>query len=335
MAALFQEGYRYRESDPERQLSYYTRCRDEARRLHEPWWELFFEHWRLSALTSDIGDFARALPLAMELLVRFTAPDAAAHPDAPMVQTDVLFSHAQVDPIGFADLLDKGFAALERQIGAGSLSTRLVFDYRWIQYLADVERLEEAHQRLQEHMARLDGCDPGTLAWHRCWALFLACHVYDGMNQLDDVAGYAREMAELSEKGEHLMRTRASGWLWTAVCQRATGLANDAARSFRRGMRYLETLSVRDEICADSVARYYEVGNQWNAALGTRERELAAVASKGTLHRHCVLMIERCKLLSRAGTLTDADLLRARQCADRMRKPDWYLQKLAAIQRHN
>ena len=40
---LYHEGWACHETDPERSVALCTRGRDEARRLSEPWWELFFE----------------------------------------------------------------------------------------------------------------------------------------------------------------------------------------------------------------------------------------------------------------------------------------------------
>ena len=51
-----------------------TRGRNEAQRLNEPMFVLYFDDERLSTLTSDLHDFARAMPLAMELMVHFSKP---------------------------------------------------------------------------------------------------------------------------------------------------------------------------------------------------------------------------------------------------------------------
>jgi hypothetical protein len=104
MINRYHEAFRYRETQPEQQFALLTRCRDEAKRLNEPWWVFFFESWRLSTLTADLHDFARARPLAIELMVRFSSPEGRVHPDRIRVYTSVLYTYLKVDPAAAAQM---------------------------------------------------------------------------------------------------------------------------------------------------------------------------------------------------------------------------------------
>src|SRR5436190_23362918 len=75
LVELHEESFHYRETAPERKLELLTQARDEAKELNETWWVLFFEYSRLSTLTADLHDSARALPLALALPVRANHPD--------------------------------------------------------------------------------------------------------------------------------------------------------------------------------------------------------------------------------------------------------------------
>ena len=97
-------------------------------------------------------------------------------------------------------------------------------------------------------------------------------------------------------------------------------------------MRLLKDLDRRDEISADPIAAYYELGGDWKAALGVRDRELADVTTRGMLHRSCLVQIERCWLLAHQGELTAYDLGKARESAALLRHPDWYLGKLGRVE---
>jgi hypothetical protein len=332
MAATFQDAFRYRETQPEQQLTMLTRCRDEARRLNEPWCVLFFDLWRLSTITADLHDFARALPLAIELLLRVNRPEARDHPCRVEVHTEVLYTYLQVDPVGYREDLERGFAYLDEQVPPGPVSQRFVLLYRWTEYLRETERWEEAHDFVQRFFELVDGSGPReTTAWWRCWVYFLLCEICNALGRVDELAAHAADMVELSQKNANLIRTRASGCIWRAVAERTAGEDRSAARTFRRGIRYLENLESRDEICADAVSRYYEIGEDWNSAVGVRDRELAVVARKGMRHRCCRVQIERCRLLVRAGAVTPADIDDARSAAAGMRVPGWYLERLARI----
>ncbi len=150
MIDVFNEAFRYRETEPEHQFALLTRCRDEARRLNEPWWVLFFEFWRLSTLTADLHDFSRALPLAMELTIRFSTPEGRVHPQRIGIHTQVLYTYLQVDPVGYRDELERGFAYLDEQIEPGPVTDRFVLDYRWMEYQSQTERWDEAYDRAQK-----------------------------------------------------------------------------------------------------------------------------------------------------------------------------------------
>lgn len=330
---LYHKALRYRETEPEYQLALLTRCRDEAQRLGEPWWVLFFESWRLGTVTADLHDFARALPLAMELMVRFNRPEGLAHPRRIEILTNILYTYLEVDPVGYRDELEKGFAHLDGQIGRGPVADRFVLDYRRTEYLGAVERWDEAFELAHRSLALADRSgEPNAQTWHGAWALFLLCRICAALGHMDQVADHAEDMAERSEKSVELMRTRAGAWAWRAVAQRAAGEERAASRSFHRGMHCLKNLDARDEICADPIARYYELCGDFKAAVSVRDRELAVITKKGMLHRCCQVQIERCRLLSRAGEVTPSDLSKARLAAAQQRVPDWYLDKLARIE---
>ncbi len=329
---LYYEAFRYRETEPERQFALLSQARNEAQRLNEPWWLLFFEALRLATLTADLHDFARALPLAMELMVRFSGPEGQAHPHRVDVLTNVLYTYMQVDPLGYRNELERGFAQLDGLIGAGPTVYRFVLDYRRTEYLGETERWEEARDLAHQSLALADrSAQPDLQIWHGAWALFLLCESCHALGRWDEVAAHAADMEERSMKKIHLMRTRASALIWLAVTQRRKGDERAASRSFHRGMHCLKDLDSRDEICAEPIARYYEIGGELKQAVSVRDRELAAIAKKGMLHRSCRVQIERCRLLSHAGALTPADLNKVRDSAAQLRVPEWYLERLARI----
>ncbi len=332
LTKLYYEASPYRETDPEHAFVLFTRGRDEAQRLNEPWWVLFFEEWRLSTLTADLEDFSRALPLAMELMVRFNSAEGKAHPSQCSILIEVLSTYANIDPLGYRNELEPGFTHLDGQIARGPDSKRFVLHHRWAQYLSDTERWNEAFDLAHRTLALADGCkNAETQIWHGAWTLFYLCRICDALGRMDELAGHAGYMVELSEKHTQLRRTQADGWLWRAVTQRAKGQEREASRSFRQGMRLLKGLESCDTICADPISRYYEVGDDWKAAVQIRDRESAVITKKGMLHRRCLVQIERCRLLGQAGELTGGDMEKARQSAAFLRTPEWFLERLRRV----
>ncbi len=326
---LYQESWACHETDPERSVALCTRGRDEARRLSDPWWELFFESWRLTGLTSHLMDFTRALPLAVELMVRINSPEGRAHSEWLNVLTNVLYTYTNVDPFGYRGEIERGFAYMDGEVPWRPASGRFVLNHRWICYLSETERCPEAYDLAMRSVALADQARDARLRnWHGSWALYELCRICDALGRLDELADHASHLAELSEGHGQLRRARADVWIWRAVTRRAAGDERDASASFHRGMALLDGLERRDSICADPIARYYEMGGDLRAALGVRDRELAEITRKGRLHRACQISIERCRLLSREGDLKTSDLDAARHSAGQLRMPDRYLERL-------
>jgi hypothetical protein len=222
LTALYHQGFGCQENDPESSFTLFTRGRDEAIRLNEPWWVLFFEDWRLTAISSYVMDFARAQPLAMELLVRLNSEQGCAGHQRHSILINVLYTYINVDPIGYRDQIERGFEHLDGQILAGPVSERFVLNHRWISYLSASERWGEAHDLAIRSLALVqEAREAHTRVWHGAWALSLLCRICDELGKADELAGHAEHLAELSSKNQQLRRTQADACLWRAVMQRA------------------------------------------------------------------------------------------------------------------
>lgn len=330
---LFHEAWRLQETDPEQSFAIFTRGRDEARRLQEPWWVLFFEHWRLNAITCYIADFARALPLAVELMVVFNASDGRSHEFRMWVLMHCLNIHASIDPRGYRDEIARGFAYLDGQIARGPASERIYLEICSVDHLISTERWGEAYEAALRLLALVDRSpEPHLRVWNGSWALYQICRICHALGRADELAGYADHMEELSGKCQELRRTKADAWIWRSVTARARGEEQNASRSFHRGMRLLAGLERCDSICADPIAAYRELCGDLMAAVGVRDREIAEVTKKGELHRVCQAHVHRCRLLAQAGEITSADLAVARLAASKLRVPEWFLEKIDRIE---
>jgi hypothetical protein len=332
LANSFQEAGRYRETNPELRLEMLTRGRAEAQRLNEPWWVLLFDAWRLQTLTSDLVDFTRALPLAMELMVTFNRTEHRAHYDRVSVLTDVLCCYVQVDPIGFSDELERGFAHLDDEVTREPAVERFLLDSRRMTYFGETERIQEAYDLALDSLARAErSTDRDLRIWHGAWTLYPLCYFCSTLGHAEQLKGYAEDMADRSANYPNLRRTEASAWLWLAIIARKAGDEQAASRAFHRGLSLLKGLTRGEEICAGQVATYYELGGDLQAAVGVLDRDLAFVTPRGMLHHTCRVHIARCRLLNAAGTLTPADVSQARQAAAKMRVPDWHLERLGRV----
>jgi hypothetical protein len=327
---LFNEAWACQETDAYRSFATFTRGRDEAVRLGEPWWDLFFDGWRLNALTSFAADFSAAFPVAMELMVRLNSPAVHSHPWRYAILTNVLYTHVSVDPTGYQTEIEQGFDYLDGQLPTGSDSDRLVLNHRRVLYLSSTERYAEAYDLALRSLSLADEL-PHNQCWHGAWMLREVCDLCDSLGKRDLLAGYAGHMAELARQHLQLRRALASAWCWLAVAERGAGNEARASRYFHQGVAVLAGLERSASIAANPIARYHELAGDFRAAVGVRDRQLADAVRRGAWHSVCLLHVERCQLLAKAGELTAVDLATARQAAGSLRAPEWYLRKLAQI----
>jgi hypothetical protein len=329
MANLQYEAWECHEADPERSFALYTRGRDEALRLQETWWVLFYESWRLNALTSFAMNFGRALPVAMELTIRINAKENRRHEWRTSILTNVLYTFLNIDPIGYRDELERGFAHLDEIVPSGADNRRLVLNHRRASYLSETDRFDEAYDVAIRSLGLADQFTEKSMReWHGAWTLYGLCRICDALGKAELLGGHAEHMAELSQRRGQLSRAKAAAWCWKAVSERMAGNEHSAARFLHMGLRILRNLERRDTICADPLSRYYELAGDVQAAVSIRDREIADLVEHGRLHRICQMQIERCRLLATMGILTAADIAEVRVAAARLRVPEWCLNKL-------
>lgn len=326
---LFEQAMRFRETDPDRQFDLLTKARDEAQRLAEPWWILFFEKWRLDSICAGKHDFKRALPLAIELMTRFSGPEGNSHPFRDSIMALVLYVYAELDPFGYRDEIERGAEVLRaRNDSSGDVENSLVSNYRQASYLIQTERLGEAYELAHQS---LDIANYRQDPWHGTWALFLLCRICHALQLPDEIATHSDVMVEQSSGVQNRLRTLADGWLWRAYAQLHKGDRKKASRSFQNGMRHLERVERRDEISAEPIATYYELLGNVKAAIGVREREIRDLMKSGSHHRAAIAHIERCRLLKLIGEITEDDIYRARDAATLLWQPTRYFEKLDRI----
>jgi hypothetical protein len=330
MIRRFQEAWQYRETNPELRLDLITRCRDDAKHWNDWWWEIFFEHWRLGTMTSDLHDFSRALPLAIELMVRLNTADGRLHSEYAGILIEVLYTYFEIDPFGYQEEIEQGFAYLLERTRNDNVDERFVLNYRRTHYLLTTERFNDAFELANQQLAIANETDN---MWFSAWYLFLLCRICHKLDLIDELEVNATLMIDQSAGKGSFRRTRADGQLWLAVALQSRGDERAAVESFHKGMRHLQNLDRKDDMFADAIATYYELREDFRAAAGVREREIADREKCGSLHTVCVATIERCRLLAKAGELNEIDVSRANEAVGKMKRPDWYCDRLYRIEK--
>src|SRR4051812_26258166 len=116
LVSLIQRGYAHRERSPELALATYEEGRQLARRLHEPWWDLYYQAWTLSQFVHNSRDFRRARDVAVAAVLEVRKPAYEGCPVRVRLYQDFLAVHFCIDPHGYGDRIEEGFREIEERL---------------------------------------------------------------------------------------------------------------------------------------------------------------------------------------------------------------------------
>src|ERR1700722_7539252 len=80
LTAIHPVAYKLRETDPDRALALFEDGRRQAQALNEPWWVVFFDHWKSTGLIHFKRDFREILDHAVRLTLEIRKPQYEQHP---------------------------------------------------------------------------------------------------------------------------------------------------------------------------------------------------------------------------------------------------------------
>ncbi len=328
-----EEAYASRETDPDRALALYeegSRC---GRALGEPWWALFYDDWRVTAMLFFQRDFRRVLDLAVQNTLEVRKPLYALFPMRFSVQRNLVAAYIGIDPAGYLGPIEQALAHLETEVPAEGDDKYLVLGSRrelglemgWL------DRAEEAARRALE----LADADP-----ERHNATHHGTFNYVGLCEIAWRRGDPGLLADTASQGEEL--ARASGLqmelselvLWQALAARQAGREEQARRLARQAAGRVSRLQMPPHRSFyEALCGYHVLGSDPARALAVRRRELAAIAGKGRFAYEARCRAGACRLLAQLGEPLADDLAAAREAARRLRDPRPHLDELEQIER--
>src|SRR5262245_19209774 len=302
--------------------------RARAQQLGEPWWVLFFEHWKLETLIYYKDDYRHVLDLAVKATLELRKPAFEHYPLRFGIYCNLVASYLCVDPRGHAPAIREALAYLREQVSPDGGDRYLVQARRhWFAY--EMGELSEAHELALEELAMADADPDRHTARHHevdtykalCWIAF---HREDWA-ALADYAATGEARARAIEYRYEL----ALFLLWQALGARREGNEEQARRLCRQGTSQMARLGQPPgESYYDALAAYHEQGENTEAAWEVRGRELETTVGKGQLAYECLVHLKRVRLLVKMGRATVEEAEAVRQAAARLREPGWYLEQL-------
>lgn len=330
LAHVHTEAYSFRQSNPDRMLAVLEEGRALAARLGEPWWVLFFEHWKLETLIYYKDDYRHVIDLAVKATLELRKPAFETFPLRFGIYCNLVAAYLCVDPRGHAAAIREALAYLQEQVASDGGDRYLVQARRhWFAY--EMGELDEAHRLALEELGMADADPDRHTARHHevdtykalCWVAF---HRGDWRGLVDyAVAGEARARA-IDYRYELALFL-----LWQALAARRGGDEGRARRLCRQGTAQMARLGQPPgESYYDALAAYHEQGENLEAAWEVRGRELETTLGKGQLAYECLVYLKRVRLLTKLGRPSAAEAEAVRRAAARLREPGWYLERLEA-----
>jgi hypothetical protein len=333
LAVLHGEAYGHRQNDPDHMMALLEEGRRLAVRLREPWWVLFYEHWKLETLIYYKDDYREVVDLGVKATLELRKPIFEGYPLRFGIWCNLVAAYLCVDPRGHAAAISEALAYLRTQVPPEGGDRYLLQARRhWFAY--EMGRLEEANALALEELAMADS-DPDrhTARHHEVDTHKALCWIAFRRNDWPGLAGWAASGEERARAISYRYEL-ALFLLWQALCARRDGLEDQARRLARQGTAQMARLGQPPgESYYDALATFHEMGESHEAAWEVRQRELSTTLGKGQLAYECLVHLKRARLLRTMGRPVEEEVAAVRTAAAKLRAPEWYLDQLERIVR--
>jgi hypothetical protein len=328
---IFENASKFSKTDPDVMLGLLAEGKALAQQLDEPWWVLFFDHWRLQALLHFKYDYRNVMDIAVQATLEARKPQYAELPQRVCLHEDLIYAYVGTDPEGHAERIGQALEYMQQHVGP-DLDCRFCVQGCCTQFALQRGRLDEAQAAALKMLAMTDAERSAATADH------YAIDAYADLCAIAFERGDWDALAEWAAAGEETARRRdkhlelAKFLAWRALLERRAGDDEAARRRFRAATSRAGRLkAMPGESYYDALCAYHELGGEPGAALTARDQELNAIAGKGRLAHETRCRLKRCRLLARMGLPLGEDLRAAREAAGKLRHPEKYLEEIERI----
>ena len=193
---LFQEAMELEKRDPEGGIAMLEQAVALAKRVREPWWELFYEHWKLQNTVFKQRDFKTSLPCAVRCTVEARKPIYAHFPQRVCLHEDLITCYVAIDPVGYAPLIRDALDYMDKEIAPGVECRGCHYELRadFLAATSDPDALKAAFEFLRV-------CEEEDDGFHYAYGCALLCRVLylhapeDARRLIGDIAKDGEELA--------------------------------------------------------------------------------------------------------------------------------------------
>ena len=333
LSRLHGPGFDLRETDPDRALAIYEEGRQLAEALAEPWWERFYDHWRLVAKMSFQRDYRGVLELAVQSVLEVRKSSYNGLPFRTDFHVHLIDAYMGIDPHGYADAIRQAQDLLAMDGGGGDTICYTLLGSRR-EFALAVGDLDRAERTARESLALLDA------AGNRHYYNHFGSFAYDALCEVAWRRGDWTALTEAAPVGEELAvkvghrMEMACARMWQALAVLHGGDRPTARRLYRQSLAVVSQLRMPPEPkYFDAVCGFLEKEGDVEGQLPVRDRELATLWDKGRFDAESLCRLKRCRLLARLGRPLEEEMAAAREAARKLRIPAPRLVELDRIER--
>ncbi len=313
---------------PDERLALYEAGRASAHGLGEPWWEMFFEHWKIETLLFSKQDPQSALDLAARAVAEVAKPRYDGMLERASLNLNLVSAYVQLDPIGH----DAKIRAAFDYIGGHCVMFREFAPYhaqQWASFLdavSDPHAVEAAWRHLQ--LAEQSGSDH-----YRMGAFLLLCKVLVQMEPPTArvLLGELSREAERCARSEGRERAIASALMWRALAARTDGDERAASGFYQSAWNIQNRMTTPHNAVNFGAVAFHREGGEWDAALGVCQKELRVLRAHQLTFLEAKRRLLKCELLRASGRSFEREGARLRAVAARLPSREYWEAKLEAL----
>jgi tetratricopeptide (TPR) repeat protein len=327
--SLSYQGWRFMHA-AQSELAYQTfmDAHEQAKKLNLPCWELYFEYWACEVLIYNTVDRVKALDQTVRLAARAHQEQYKECRVLGRVYFILADIYVAIDVYGYEDKIREALNTLEADIPMDIdthlrvMHIRAYFDYAF-------DQMDAAEKKVQEYIP-IAQAEYNPNRQHDAYELLRRIETKRGNFHL------AMSFAKQAENHGGQMgfpNAVAEERLWQGIFMLLMGNPQEAQNLYQSGINHFEQHKLDPWFSwYDAMCTYLECKGESEQALKLRYQQLEQVHIRTSIFNEGQTYLQLCRLLGRMGKPLDEALQNARAVAARMRKPEFYLQKLQAIE---
>ncbi len=328
LAILWERSVEYSYERPDEKLAILEQAGALARKLNEPYWDMFFDHWKIEVLLYEKHQPAAALKLAARSAFEVRKPIYDAFAYRPQIALSLTACYLKLDPIGYEPMLREAFEYARVQCQHDE-ELKPYFAQQWSRFLEAIGAPDAVEANWQHLYAAYQS---GT----EHYVLFALVHLCSTLASYDLPAARSH-VGEFAALGIELCRMEdrdreaAMFTMWAAVAARWEGDESEARKMYARAYEMQKRLSSPHNAVQFAATIYHETAGEWDEALRVVEDEIEVTRAHDLAFLEAKRRLKQIELLSKLNRDCADAIAQLREVASRLKSREYWEDELAKM----